>query len=292
MAEQQVDPVLAIPRLGAGIGYRRELKEGIFGARDAIDFLEIITEQFLYDPAAIDELEEVCDRFAVVPHGIGLSVGSPSLDTGYLRAIKRVSDITRSPYYSEHLAMTRAPGIDIGHLSPLWFTTTVLRHAIDNVRRVQDLLKKPLVLENITYPFEIPFAQMRQAEFFARLVEATDCGILLDVTNVYINSVNHHFDPVVFLQDMPVARVVQVHLAGGYSKDGILVDSHSEPIEAGIWALLERLTELTAVRGSILEHDANFPEDFDILLSQVERARTIIAMAPGAVTKHENLPNR
>jgi uncharacterized protein (UPF0276 family) len=277
MTGQGANPVSTIPALGAGLGYRRELKEGIFGARAAIDFLEIVTEQFLYDPTSIGELEEICDRFVAIPHGIGLSIGSPSLDSGYLRAIKRVSDVTGAPYYSDHLAMTRVPGIDIGHLSPLWFTTTVLRNTIDNVHRVQDALNKPLVLENITYAFEIPSAPMRQAEFFARLVEATGCGILLDVTNVHINSVNHGFDPVAFLGDMPLDRVVQVHLAGGYSKDGILIDSHSERVEAGSWALLERLVEITTIKGSILEHDANFPADFDRLLEQVERARAIIA---------------
>jgi uncharacterized protein (UPF0276 family) len=283
MADQGMDPVSAIPALGSGLGYRRELKEAIFSARDVIDFLEIVTEQFLHDPTSIAELEEVCGRFVVIPHGIGLSIGSVSLDRDYLRAIKRVSDVTAAPYYSEHLAMTRAPGIDIGHLSPLWFTAPVLQNAIDNVLRVQDALQKPLVLENITYSFDIP-SDLPQTQFFTRLVDATGCGLLLDVTNLYINSVNHHFDAVAFLKDMPLNRIVQVHLAGGYSKNGILIDSHSEPVEAGSWTLLQRLTELTPVKGSILEHDANFPEDFDVLLEQVERARATISKTHATTT--------
>jgi uncharacterized protein len=117
---------------------------------------------------------------------------------------------------------------------------------------------------------------MSQAEFFHRLVEATHCGILLDITNVYINSVNHQFDPVAFLDAMPLDRVVLIHLAGGYWSHGILIDGHSESVQEESWHLLEILTKKTRVRASILEHDANFPEHIDPLLRQVERAREMI----------------
>jgi uncharacterized protein (UPF0276 family) len=179
--------------------------------------------------------------------------------------------------------MTRAPGIDLGHLAPLWFTDTVLRHTIDNVRRVQDYLRKPLILENVTYPFTIPAASMTQTEFFTRLVDATECGVLLDVTNVYINSVNHQFDPVAFLKEMPLSSVVQIHLAGGYVKDGVLIDAHSERVDEGTWNLLGALTELIPVKGSVLEHDANFPEDISTILEQLDRARRAISCGPPKV---------
>jgi uncharacterized protein (UPF0276 family) len=273
------DRISQIPMLGSGLGYRRELKDAILESRDAIDFVEIITEQFIGDPVQIRELEELREIFPVIPHGIGLSIGSETLDEEYLREIKRVSDVTGSPYYSEHLAMTRAPGIDIGHLSPLWFVGPVLRATVDNVLRVQDLLNKPIILENVTYLLEIPDAAMTQAEFFARLVEATGCGVLLDVTNVYINSVNHHFNPVAFVKEMPLDRIVQIHLAGGYMHNGVMIDAHSEPVDEGSWGLLETLMELTTVKGSILEHDTNFPSDISVLLDQVGRAREITSRA-------------
>jgi len=266
----------AIPALGSGLGYRRELKTGIFDNADAIDFLEIVTEHFTDDPADRGELAELCDRFVVIPHGLGLSVGSDRLDADYLASIRRVSDLTASPYYSEHLAVTRAPGIDIGHLSPIWFTDPVLRRAIDNVRRVQDVLNKPLILENVTYPFDIPRAGMRQAEFFTRLVEATECGVLLDVTNLFINATNHRFDPLAFLHDMPLGHIVQVHLAGGFTHRGVAIDSHSRPVEAGSWELLDTLAALTPIKGSILEHDANYP-DMTVLIEQIARARRALA---------------
>jgi uncharacterized protein (UPF0276 family) len=273
----QNDALSAIPFLGSGLGYRRELKRQILASKDQIDFVEIVTDQFLNDPRGISEVEELSEFFQVIPHGVNLSIGTIGpLDKAYLQSIKRISDVSRSPYYSEHLAMTHIPGLDIGHLSPLWFTDAVLQSVIDNVLQVQDYLRKPLILENVTYPFNIPGASMIQTVFFEKLVRETGCGILLDITNVYINSVNHHFDPVVFIQQMPVEYVVQVHISGEFSEDGVLVDGHSEPVHQESWRLLTNLSDLIQVKGSILEHDSNFPTDIAGMLDQVEQARRII----------------
>lgn len=271
---------LDIPRLGAGMGYRREISKDILDARDSIDFVEIITDQFINNPRHAEELEQVCQHFQVIPHGVGLSIGSaapPGRD--YLLAIRQISDLTKSPYYSEHLCVTQAPGIDIGHLSPLWLTEQVLKRVIENVSRVQDFLGKPLVLENITYLLSIPHGTVPEPEFFTRLTEATGCGLLLDLTNVHINSVNHKFDPVAYLEKMPLERVVQTHLAGGYWSNGILIDGHSEPVQEESWKLLELLVKKTILKAIIIEHDHNFPE-MSVLLQQINRARHLIAGAP------------
>lgn len=279
------DAVSSIPVLGSGLGYRRELKRAMFESREAIDFVEIVTDQFLSDALQLEELAELRDVFTVIPHGVGLSLGSVVLDEEYLRAIKVVSEVTRSPYYSEHLAMTRAPGIDVGHLSPLWFTEAVLRITVDNVNQVQDVLGKPLVVENVTYLFDIPNAGMKQTEFFGRLVEGTGCGMLLDLTNLHTNAVNHHFDPLVFMRELPLDRVVQVHLAGGYWANGVLIDGHCEPVEDGSWRLLEALAGQMEIRASILEHDANFPPDLSVLLNQVDKARRVITRRGAGITE-------
>ena len=269
------DALTAIPVLGSGLGYRRQIRQDILAARDEIDFLEIITDEYMDNPAYARHLEALCDIFPVITHGVGLSIGSATPpDRQYLRAIKRLSDLTRSPYYSEHLCMTQAPGLDIGHLSPIWFTEEMLATTIRQVNQVQDFLEKPLVLENVTYMMPIPHNSMSQTEFFNRLVEATGCGILLDVTNIFINSVNHRFDAAAFLRAMPLSHVIQVHIAGGVWRDGLLVDTHSRPVQEESWQLLALLTSLTKVRGIILEHDARFPK-IDVLLSQVKRARIL-----------------
>jgi uncharacterized protein (UPF0276 family) len=266
----------ALPFLGSGLGYRAEIRQQVLAAAAELDFVEIITERYANRPSLWRDLELACERFAVIPHGVSLSIGSArGPDPDHLRAIKRVSERTRSPYYSEHLALTGVPGIDLGHLSPLWFTEEALAIVARNVRQVQEYLEKPLVLENVTYYFELPHRQMSQPEFFHRLVEATGCGILLDVTNVHVNATNHGFDPLAFLEAMPLAAVVQVHLAGGTLHDGFLIDGHCAPVAEESWRLLEALVARTAVRGAILEHDDRFPE-FSCLLEQVARAREIL----------------
>jgi uncharacterized protein (UPF0276 family) len=276
MMKTTSDALSAIPFLGSGLGYRRELRPAILEAQSSIDFVEIVAEHFMNDPVELTELEELRAIFPVIPHGIGLSIGSAApLDYDYLQAVRQVCAITGASYFSEHLALTRVPGINIGHLSPLWFTEPVLANTIANVHRVQEYLGLPLILENVTYAFEIPNATMSQAEFFLRLVEATGCGILLDVTNVHVNSVNHRFDPIAFLRDMPLDRVVQIHLAGGFWKDDVLVDGHSEPVDDASWSLLETLVDMTFIRGCILEQDDNFDEPIR-LVEQVNRARRIV----------------
>jgi uncharacterized protein (UPF0276 family) len=281
-------PISDIPHLGSGLGYRRELKGAIIEAQQSIDFLEIVADQFMDHPFELDELEELREIFPIIPHGVGLSIGTAApLDQLYLRSIKQICDVTRAPYFSEHLAMTRVPGINIGHLSPLWFSEEVLATAIDNVRQVQDYLCKPLVLENVTYLFDIPKASMSQAQFFSRLVDASGCGILLDVTNVFVNSVNHHFDPVSFLQEMPLDNIVQIHLAGGYWSQGVLIDGHCKPVDEGSWTLLHTLADLIDIRGCILEQDDDFPDKISDLVSQIARAREIMSNGAGART-HTN----
>jgi uncharacterized protein len=273
---QSNSPIAKIPFLGSGLGYRRELKKEILDNKEKIDFLEIITDGYIHNPLFLNELEEICDLFPVIPHGVGLSIGSMvPLDKTYLHAVKRISDLTQSPYYSEHLCVTRVPGIDIGHLSPLWFTQSTLENTIRNVAYIQDYLGKPLILENVTYMFPIPSGSLSQTDFFQKLIDATGCGVLLDVTNVYINSVNHKFDPIQFLKNMPLEGIVQVHLAGGYWSQGILIDGHSEPVQEESWNLLEILVAHSNVKGIILEHDNNFPR-IEILLQQVEKARNIL----------------
>jgi uncharacterized protein (UPF0276 family) len=262
--------------LGSGLGYRAEIGDQIQGARADIDFVEIIAEQYTGQPAKMDELRHIAGIFPVIPHGIGLSVGSPGpIPREQLASIRQVSDITRASYYSDHLCMTRAPGIDLGHLTPLWWCDEVLATATERVHAVQDFLGKPLALENITYPFSIPHGQMSEAEFFTRLTEATGCGILFDLTNLYTNSVNHCFDPAAVMDEMPLDYVVQVHIAGGEWHGDRLVDRHSQPVPEEVWQLLSRLCQRTEVNGVILEQDDNLG-DFTALINQVERARSIL----------------
>lgn len=267
----------SIPFVGSGVGYRGEIRDGIWEHREAIDCVEVITDRYTESPAFSSELEELRGAFHVIPHGIGLSIGSPEVDMAYLEEVRRVTRLTRATYYSEHLCMTRGPGIDIGHLAPLWFSEEVLANTIANVDRVQGYLGLPLILENTTYPFVIPDADMSQTEFFHRLVKATGCGILLDITNVRVNAVNHGFDPVDFLDQMPLDHVVQLHTSGGYvGTDGDMIDGHCRTPDDEVWRLIEAFAARAQVKGSILEHDEAFPDDFSLLLNTVTRTREVL----------------
>lgn len=167
------------------------------------------------------------------------SIGSViPLEPVYLQGSKRVSDLTRSPSWSEHLCMTRVPGRDIGHLAPVWFPEALLQHLTVQVTWFQKYPGKPLIRENVMDMLDIPQSTMSQVEFFQRLVAATGCGVLLDVSNVFMNATNHHVDPDAFLRQLPLSHLVQVHLAGGYRRHGWLVDGHSELVTPEVFALL------------------------------------------------------
>ena len=272
---QTANLTTAIPALGVGIGYRSELRQGILANTSAIDFLEVITDNYLGVPGALTVLEELCEIFPIIPHGVGLSIGSVMpLDLEYLQGIKQISDITKAPYYSEHLCMTRVPGRDVGHLAPLWFTEELLQYVIGRVLWLQDYLEKPLILENVTYMLDLQ-SPLSQTEFFQSLVSETGCGVLLDVTNVFINATNHHFDARQFLERMPLNHIVQVHLAGGYWRGGWLVDGHSKLVPPDVFELFSILASICPIKGAVFEHDAHFPSMID-MLAQMDHARNIM----------------
>ena len=272
--EQEMQP--DFPTLGAGLGYRAAIGDEILAAADEIDLVEVIADQFLAERTH-DLLAQLADRFSVIPHGLELSVGSVERpDEQYLRAIKRVCELCQAPFYSEHLAITRAGGIRIGQLTPLWFTAEALEVTVRNTCHAQDVLGRPLALENVTYALEIPDADMTQAEFFDALVRRTGCRVLLDITNVTINAEMHGFSAAEFVATMPLDQLAYVHLAGGRRIEGLLLDSHSEPIQEESWELLELLASRRRLPGIVIEHDANFPR-FDVLVAQVARARDAMA---------------
>ena len=266
-----------IPFLGSGIGFRRQISKQILNNAKNIDFLEVITEHYIDVPLAkIEELRDISKRFIIIPHGIDLSIGTDMpLDREYLDKVLGVLQLVNPPYYSDHFCFTKVPGLNIGHLTPLWFTKRTVEVVVKKIKKLQKILKIPIVLENITYVIDIPNADMSQEEFINRIVDKTNCGLLLDVTNVYTNSINHRFDPKKFIDRLPLENVVQLHLAGGYWDNGILIDSHSEPVVEEVWMLVEYICKKVLVKATLLEHDSNF-KSFDTLLNQLGRAREIL----------------
>jgi uncharacterized protein (UPF0276 family) len=258
-----------------GIGYRRELRDGIFARRDSFDCLEVIAEAY-FEPsrARLDELRRLKDAFRLVPHGLRLSIGAVERPPqSYLDELARFLDRIDAPYHGDHFALTGAAGVELGHLSPLWYTEQCLETVIANTRQVQRFLGRQIVLETITEPFVIPGATLSPPEFITAVCRETGCGVLLDVTNVFINARNAGRDPLDFVRALPLEAVRQVHLVGyARAADGTYIDGHVHAVQDDLWALYDDALALCAPEFVIIERDGHFP-DMAELVAEVERAR-------------------
>jgi uncharacterized protein (UPF0276 family) len=262
------------PRLGVGLGYRLPLHDEIIANAHRIDFLEFISDQYLYaSTEKMDRLTALREHFPLIPHGVGLSVGTAgALDDDYLHRLSIVGDAVDAPWMSDHLSFTKVPDTDIEQLTPLWFTEESLATVCRNMRQLKTVVDRPFLLENITYYFTLPHNDMTEAQFITRVLEETDTGLLLDLNNVWVNSVNHHFDPYDFLDVIPVERTLQIHLAGGKLVQDMVVDTHSTPVTEPVWDLLDYVLDRAPVQAILLEWDQDFP-DFEVLMEHLERAR-------------------
>ncbi len=247
--------------LGAGIGYRTPHRAALLRG-EGPPLLEVIPDHFFTRPAAMEPLAE---RYALVFHDVGQSVatdfaGAPDPTTDRLRRIRELTERAAVALFSDHLALIRGPdGHDLGHLAPVWLTERTLATAIERVHRIQDVLRVPVAIENITAGFRIPGGDLDEPEFFCRLVEATGCGVLLDLTNLVINGRNFGFDPLTEMGRYPLQAVVQVHLAGGHQHQGWWEDDHGHPVEDESFALLRALRGKAPLRGIVVERDAHLP---------------------------------
>jgi len=267
--------------MGAGLGYRKELFTDRLGLKKTVDCIEVVSEHFLNGtPQSEMILEQLTDNYNVLLHGLNLSVCSPRIDMVYLMEIKRLVIQTKVPYYTDHLSITRGPGFNLGHLAPILYNKLSLERCIENVSRVQDVLGIPLALENITYGFNIAADGFSHGEFFSELVEKTNCGILLDLTNVFINAHNHNFDLKKYLDTLPLKNVIHMHLSGGHlDHNGKYVDSHSYSVPDEVWSLLDYVWPKTSVKSVILERDDEYDEPLDIILADILKCKTILDIA-------------
>lgn len=265
-----------LPILGVGLGFREPFLADLLLHAERVDFLEITADHYLDAPTRKQgELELLAARFPLVPHGLNLSLGSAEgLDHDYLARFAALVNRLDPPWWSEHIAFTRAGDMEIGHLSPLPFTTEAVEVLCRNIAEVRRWIDRPLILENITYQLRLPFSERDEADFLAEVLERTDCGLLLDVTNLHTNAMNHDYDPLEFLDRLPAERIVQLHFVGGHRQGNRLIDSHSQPTPPEVWKLLEHVLSRFPVRGVILERDKNLPP-FRELAEELERARRL-----------------
>ncbi len=259
-----------------GLGLRPSLKSEILNFPESFDCLEFIADAYFALTDFQDkELSNLSDLFTLIPHGLSLSIGSVERPPqSYLDTIARLLEVVQPTYYSDHFAITRTLEKALGHLSPLWYTDEVLDVVIKNVTSIQRFLGIPLVLETITHEFNIPCSTLSQSEFITAVCNETGCGILLDVTNIFINSKNLDTDPKAFISSLPKSSIKQLHIVG-YTTDntGLLLDTHSSAIQPELWELYDYTLSVCNPDYVIIERDSHFP-DITELIAEVKRART------------------
>jgi hypothetical protein len=259
-----------------GLGLRREIVDDLATRPSAaIDFVEIAPENWMnMGGRHRAQLRAVAEHYPIVCHGLSLSLGGPApLDTAFLQKIKRLLDEYRVPLYSEHLSYCT----DDGHLYdllPIPFTEEGVRHTARRIRDTQDLLGRRIAIENVSY-YAAPGKEMGEAEFVRAVLDEADCDLLLDINNIYVNSINHGYDAIDFLRTMPARRIAYLHVAGHYVEpDGLIIDTHGMPVIDPVWALLEEAYATFGLRPTLLERDFNLPP-LPELLTEVETIRRI-----------------
>ena len=276
MKIQEMAALSDLPVLGAGMGYRDFYREDTFIAANHIDFLEITADHFLgASRAQQQQLDRLLSNFTLIPHGLNLSLGSAEgMNKPYFRQLQKLVRKVNPPWWSEHISFTQADGVEIGHLSPVPLNQSALDVLVENIRIAQNEIETPLILENITCSMQLPWNEIPEEEFLAELLGRTGCGLLLDVTNLYINSKNHEYDPIEWLKKLPSDKVIQLHFVGCDLINGELVDNHSQATNDGIWSLLETVLEMFPVKGAILERDKNLPS-IENITEELDRLREI-----------------
>jgi uncharacterized protein len=267
-------PRLGHANLGLGVGLRSVHFEHILQHQPAVDWFEIISENYVDSqgrPRYV--LQQIAERYPVVMHGVSLSIGSTdALDLEYLKKLKRLAAEVGARWISDHLCWTGVLGRNTHDLLPVPFTEETLRHVIARVRTVQDVLERPFVLENPSSYVTFQDSTMDEWEFITRLAEEADCGLLLDVNNVYVSSFNHDMDPDAFIRSLPHERIVQFHLAGHTDYTTHLIDTHDHHVIDPVWELYRTAHQLTGGVSTLLEWDASIPP-FPVVHAEVLKAK-------------------
>ncbi len=262
---------------GAGLGFRRELLPALnTRVPDAIDFFELAPENWIeLGGLYARDLRRFTERHPFVCHGLSLSLGGPTpLDELLLTKIRQFMDTHGIALYTEHLSYCS----DDGHLYdllPIPFTEDAVKYVAARIRRAQDILERRIAIENASYYTPSPIAEMDEASFIRAILDEADCDLHLDVNNVFVNSVNHRYDPVAFLQAMPTERIVYMHMAGHYDEaPDLIVDTHGADVIEPVWSLLDAAYRMHGVAPTLLERDFNIPP-LDELVCEVERIARI-----------------
>ena len=268
------------PFLGFGLGLRPEHYTAVLEERPAVDWFEIVSENYLVDGGKpLYFLDRIREHYPMVMHGVSLSIGgSDPLDAGYLAALKRLAARVEPAWISDHLCWTGIDGRNLHDLLPLPYTEEAIAHVAGRVGRVQDCLGRRILLENVSSYVTYTDSRIPEWEFLRAVAERADCHILLDVNNVYVSACNHGFDALAYLDGMPPGRVRQIHLAGHGHNGSLIVDTHDRPVPDPVWALYAEAIARLGPVSTMIERDDDIPP-LQTLLAELAQARSLAESA-------------
>lgn len=263
-----------LPDLGLGVGLRTVHYSYILANWPDVDWFEIISENYMDSGGRpLHILEQVAEHYPIVMHGVALSVGSTDpIDFEYLRKLKALAARVNAAWVGDHICWTGVAGRNGHDLYPIPYNEESLDHIVKRIKVVQDYLERPLILENPSTYLTFRASTMPEQEFVRRMAEESDCGLLLDVNNVYVTCRNHDLDPYEFLAGIPYDRVVQIHLAGHTDKGSHCIDTHNNYVIDPVWEFYGYVHARTGGRSTLLEWDADIPE-FPVVHAEVLKAR-------------------
>lgn len=262
---------------GVGIGLRIPHYEHILSRKPVVDWFEIISENYMVEGGRpLHVLDQILEQYRVVQHGVSMYFGNASRpNRDHLRSLKRLVKRTGTPWLSDHLCWGSVDGRFTHDLLPMPYTWEAVEWAARNIREVQEEVGVPVAVENVSSYAEFHDSEMTEWEFLCEVVERADCGILLDVNNIYVSSKNHGFDPRDYVDAVPADRVAQIHLAGHTKFEKYLLDTHDHPVLDPVWKLYERIIMRTGRTASLLEWDDSIPS-FDEVHREALKANRFI----------------
>jgi uncharacterized protein len=274
---------------GVGIGLRVPHYRHILEKKPVVDWFEIISENYMMDggrPLAV--LDGILEQYNVVQHGVSMYFGSADpLSREHLRRLKSLVRRTKTPWLSDHLCWGSVDGTYTHDLLPMPYTFEAARITAEKIRQVQDFLEIPIAVENVSSYAEFHVSEMTEWQFLNEVVEQADCGILLDVNNIYVSSQNHTFDPFEYVNSVPADRVAQIHIAGHSKFEKYILDTHDHPVLDPVWKLYSRAIERCGPTATLLEWDDSIPS-FDEVHAEALKAKLYLEpttnTAPLAVT--------
>ncbi|MDH5408295.1 MAG: DUF692 domain-containing protein [Gammaproteobacteria bacterium] len=264
------------PYLGYGLGLRKEHYETVLAERPAVDWFEIISENYMVDGGKpIDYLTRIREHYPMVMHGVSMSIGSTApLNFDYLKQLKALVKRVQPEWFSDHLCWTGVEGVNLHDLMPLPYTEEAIDHVANRVRQVQDYMGQQMLLENVSSYVSYTDSQMSEWEFLREVANRADCLLLLDVNNIYVSAYNHNFDPYTYLDAIPGERVYQIHLAGHMHENNLIIDTHDHPIADPVFALYAAAVEKFGRVSTMIERDDHIPP-LNELLKELDQVRQI-----------------